>query len=147
MTATNHALTGAIIGLAVPNPVLALPMAVVSHLVCDALPHFGLSKDWVASKAFSIYLVIDAALCGLLVVILFASGTPNWMLASVCAFVAASPDFISIRKFISAHRGRVFRPNSLERFLKKIQWFERPIGAAVEVAWLVAGVIVLSVFL
>ncbi|CAN5337936.1 hypothetical protein BH09PAT4_BH09PAT4_07430 [soil metagenome] len=147
MIATNHAVTGAIIGLAVHNPLIALPVALLSHLVCDALPHFGLSKDWIATRVFSAYLVVDAALCGVLVALLFWSGSPNWLLASVCAFAAASPDFISIRKFRAARKGKNFVPNVLERFLKNIQWFERPIGAAVEAAWLVCGVIILSAIL
>jgi hypothetical protein len=40
VTAPNHALTGALIGLSVANPVLALPLAFVSHLLQDTVPHY-----------------------------------------------------------------------------------------------------------
>ena len=40
MTATNHALTGAIIGFTVVAP-LAFLVAILSHFVLDAIPHFG----------------------------------------------------------------------------------------------------------
>jgi hypothetical protein len=147
MTATNHALTGAIIGLVIQNPVIALPAALASHLICDAIPHFGSNKDWIAKNSFALYLLIEAFICGLLVLLLFVTQPANWLLAAMCAFVAASPDFLSIRAYVAARQGKPFTPNLLERFLKKIQWFERPIGAAVEAAWFVAGVTILSVFL
>jgi len=41
MTATNHALTGAAIGLLVGEPLIAVPAAIASHFICDALPHYG----------------------------------------------------------------------------------------------------------
>ena len=44
MTATNHALSGALIGLAVMQPILALPLAFVSHFMLDAVPHFGFDE-------------------------------------------------------------------------------------------------------
>jgi hypothetical protein len=41
MTATNHAITGAIIAVVIDKPVIALPLALLSHFAQDALPHFG----------------------------------------------------------------------------------------------------------
>jgi hypothetical protein len=147
MTATNHALTGAVIGLVIQNPLAAIPAALLSHLVCDAIPHFGGIKDWISQNSFVAYLVMEAFVCWLLVLLLFLTHPVDWWLAAVCAFVAASPDFISIRAFVAARRHKKFVPNALERFLKSIQWFERPIGALVEVAWFAAAATILSVFL
>jgi hypothetical protein len=145
MTATNHALTGAIIGLTVHNPWLAVPAALVSHLVCDVIPHFGSAdKNILKKRRFVNYLFVDAFLCGLLVVLLALTHPAYWWLGAVCAFVAASPDFLSIRRFVTVRRGKKFVYTKLERFLKQIQWFERPIGAVVEVAWLVGCLTVLS---
>ncbi len=143
MTAINHAVTGAIIGLAVHAPAIAIPAAIVSHLVCDAIPHFGRDKEWIKSTAFSVYLLVEAMLCFGLVIVLYFSGNPNWFLAALCAFAAASPDFISVRRFIAEKTHVSFRPSRLEAFLKNIQWFERPIGAVVEAAWLIAGITIL----
>jgi hypothetical protein len=144
--AINHALTGAAIGVTVHNPYVAVPAALVSHLICDVIPHFGTKHlDVIKTRKFTYALIIDAVLCGGLVLALFLSGTQYWFLASVCAFVAAAPDFISIRRFITVHRNRKFTPNRLERFLSAIQWFERPIGAVVEVAWFVTFAFVLAV--
>ncbi|MFZ1324307.1 MAG: hypothetical protein WAQ57_04090 [Candidatus Saccharimonadales bacterium] len=41
MHTVNHAAAGAGIALAVRQPLLALPLALASHFVLDALPHYG----------------------------------------------------------------------------------------------------------
>ena len=40
MTATAHALVGAVIAAKVGNPALAIPIALASHVVMDAIPHW-----------------------------------------------------------------------------------------------------------
>lgn len=65
MTATNHALTGAAIGLLVGEPLIAVPAAIASHFICDALPHYGRvgpDSKTIGSKGFRNYLLSDAAL-------------------------------------------------------------------------------------
>lgn len=140
MRAINHALTGAVIGLTVSSPAFAVPLAVASHFICDALPHYGASKEASAtlrSKTFAASLVIDAGLCFLLVVLLAVMHQSSWLLASVCAFAAAAPDLAWVPGYLRVHRGAAFaeHPNRLMRFAKAIQWFERPSGAIVEIAW------------
>ena len=46
MTATAHALVAAAIARAVPNPYLAIPLAITSHFIMDAIPHWDLGADW-----------------------------------------------------------------------------------------------------
>lgn len=149
MTATNHALTGALIGLVVANPAIAIPVAFASHFVCDSLPHFGLTgKDALRSKTFIWMLVIDALLCVLLVATLFSSQSIHWLLASICAFTAASPDFMWIPKFQRARAGK--KPVKNHHILwvhEHIQWFQRPIGALTEVAWAAGAVTILATLL
>jgi hypothetical protein len=148
MTATNHALTGAVIGLTIHNPWIAIPVALLSHLICDAIPHFGSSNpNWIATRRFKLYLLVEATVCFLIVLSLFISGTPQWWLAAICAFAAASPDFLSIGTFRSAQNNKPIRRNNLQTFLKRIQWFERPIGAVVEVAWAACAVFIISTIL
>jgi hypothetical protein len=148
MRAVNHALTGAIIGLAVPTPWLALPLAVVSHFVCDAIPHSGGDDSTVASKRFALLLLADALLCIGVVTVLGFSGVQGWLLAAVCAFLATAPDALWLPGYIRARRGQTMnlRENWFMRLAKDIQWFERPIGAVVEVAWFIAAGAVLFAF-
>ncbi len=149
MTATNHALTGAFIGLAIGQPLIALPAALASHFICDVIPHFRAndSEDLLMSKFFRNYLVIDASLCVLLVMILAVLQPANWLLAAGCAFVATAPDLAWINKYISTLRGKHWRPSRYSQFAKRIQWFEKPIGAVVEVVWFVAMIILILPFL
>jgi hypothetical protein len=41
MTAVNHVIMGSVVVAAVGNPVLGVPLALASHFLLDALPHFG----------------------------------------------------------------------------------------------------------
>lgn len=149
MTATNHALTGALIGLIVVNPYIALPAAVISHFVCDALPHFGVKQDPAGTNWFKRLLVLEASLCIVLVAILAYSRPHHWAIAALAAFLATSPDFMWINKFRRSQAGikQSARPPILLRFHAAIQWFERPIGAVFEVAWALSAIILLKLFI
>lgn len=144
MVAINHATTGAIIGLSVANPLIALPAALISHFVLDIIPHYGNNKPgFIASKKFKAMLGIDALLCMLLVIFLGISQPQHWILAAVCAFVAALPDFLWIPKFLAARAQKTYNPTRFDAFAARIQWFQRPIGGFVEAVWLKTSVSIL----
>jgi hypothetical protein len=46
MTATAHALVSGAIAASVHNPTLALPLALASHYVMDAVPHWDFGTNW-----------------------------------------------------------------------------------------------------
>lgn len=45
MTATSHAIIGTIIAAKIGNPALAIPMAIVSHVIADAIPHWDTATN------------------------------------------------------------------------------------------------------
>ena len=140
MTATNHALTGATIGLLVGQPWIALPAALLSHFVCDSIPHFGVNDPQALQRRwFSRLLLIDAAFCVVLVGLLALNQPLHWVLAAICAFVATASDLMWFKKYLRARRKQPATPERslLLRFHSRIQWFERPIGSLVEAAWFV----------
>ncbi|HSX47333.1 MAG TPA: hypothetical protein VLF63_01020 [Patescibacteria group bacterium] len=144
MTATNHALTGTAIGLLVSEPLLAIPIAFISHYVCDAIPHFGISgKDFVTSSKFKKLLIAEAAICFLIVLSLFILKPQHWLVAIFCAFLAASPDLLSINRFRRINNNLKWQPNIYSRFSQAIQWFEKPIGSIVELTWLISAIIII----
>jgi hypothetical protein len=150
MRALNHAVTGALIGLSVGQPLVAVPAALASHFVLDVIPHYdnkNTPSKKLVSRAFKLGLVVDAFLCGVLVAVLYGRQPYHWALAAVCAFVAASPDLLSFPRFLKANQGKSYKLKGYFRWAQEIQWFERPIGAAVEIAWLVAGIVLLLPFL
>ena len=150
MTATNHALTGAFIGFVIGSPWLAVPVAIASHFVCDALPHYGSSMPQtklLRSSRFRNYLLIEAVACALIVLALGVTHSVHWWLAALCAFAAASPDFLWIQRYVRTRRKVAWRPGWFARFAGGIQWFQRPIGAVVEVGWFIGALILLGPFL
>jgi len=150
MTAVNHALTGTAIGLLIGQPLLAVPLAVGSHYVCDALPHFGTGlpdKVVLKTNKFRNYLILEAGLCFALVVCLATFRPQHWLLAAICAFAAAGPDFMSINRYLTIRGGHRWQSSWYTRFATGIQWFERPIGAVVEAAWFVAMAAIIIPFL
>ncbi len=147
MTAVNHALFGAVIGLVSGNPAVAVPAALASHFLLDAVPHYGSAmpeERLFKTKLFRNYLLADAALCFALVVVLFLARPEHWLLAAFCAFVATSPDFAHIPRFILKRSDKKWRPNIYTRFASRIQWFQRPIGAVIEVVFFVCMLLVLA---
>jgi len=40
MTATGHAVIGTVIAAKIGNPALAIPIAIVSHIIADTIPHW-----------------------------------------------------------------------------------------------------------
>ena len=147
MTATNHALTGAIIGLVVAQPALAIPFALLSHYLLDMIPHFGTDLPEgraLKTNAFRNYLIMEAGVCFLLVVTPFLRQPVHWWLAAICAFVAASPDLLSFNRWWTIRLGKKYKKSLYGRFASRIQWFEHPIGAVVEVAWCAAALFLLA---
>lgn len=136
MTATNHVMTGAVIGAAIGNPWLALPAALLSHVVMDALPHFDLSTDH-TSRSFLYGLVTDIALAGSFLLFLLLFQPDGWLVFAACGVAAASPDLLWIPHWIQEFKGKPWNPQRrLEKFLDRIQWSTGPWGIAVELPWL-----------
>jgi hypothetical protein len=46
MTALSHALIGAAISAKSGDPLIAGTLALITHLVCDAIPHWDLGTNW-----------------------------------------------------------------------------------------------------
>jgi hypothetical protein len=150
MTATNHAITGAIIGFLVHDPLLAIPAAIASHFVCDAIPHFDKRlttgvDDWLSSSTFKKLLIADATCCIALVLLIAYKHPYHWFLISVCAFAATSPDMLWVNRFLKTNRKETWKPNLLSKFGSAIQWFAKPIGAIVELTWLICGLFIISI--
>lgn len=143
MTATNHALSGAVIGLAISQPAIALPLALASHFVLDAIPHFGLANhvEREAKKPlFNWILRTDALLLAAVMIYLLFAGA-GW-LAFACLFLAGSPDFVWAYRYVFKEDfGRKpFPPmNAFSRFHSRIQWSQTlTAGFAIELLFAAA---------
>lgn len=152
MTAPNHALTGALIGLTVTNPALALPLAFLSHFACDLIPHYDPpgadgAKRFRSKRFVYEFLIVGAGLCLALVLLLAVARPHHWFLAAVCAFLATSPDLLWIPRFLHARRtGKDVIPNNwFFRLHHRIQWRTGPRLIWVEAVWFVVfGAVLLT---
>lgn len=134
MTATNHALTGAFIATVTGQPILALPLAFISHFICDALPHFGIHMKF-GSKAMYTWLVVDGSATLGLASLLLLLGVKNPVLLVLASFMAMSPD---LAWYFYGRRGLLSTPDQLgiiSRFHSRIQWYQKVPGLAIEVIW------------
>jgi hypothetical protein len=144
MTAPNHALTGALIGLSVSNPALAMPLAFLSHFACDAIPHYDPDHlenvERLQSKKFiREFLVVGAVICFAIVLCLALTKPKHWVTAAVCAFLATSPDLFWIPRFIRILKTKIDPPltNPFLKFHAAIQWKTGPKLIWVEAVWFV----------
>ncbi len=135
MTATNHALTGAAIALAVKQPALAIPLAFISHFALDAIPHFGVPPGQFVFKKYFKIVAIDLSIAAILALTLLIISKNHFWLVLSCIAVSAGPDGVwwFYRKKLEDNDKQGIDP--LNRFHWWIQWMERPWGIWVEIAW------------
>ena len=131
MTATNHALSGALIGAILPLPV-AIPAAFMSHFVLDKIPHYGIDDaKRNSSKVYKAVVFGDVILA--LAIGVAAVLYHKWsMLAGGVA--AYSPDATLVRYYFqNGHSFNIQPKNGFMKFHLAMQ-YERPWGIIPEAA-------------
>ncbi len=148
MTVSNHVLVGAAIALAIKQPFLAIPLAVASHFLLDALPQFGYHRQNYA-VAFShklTYVEMCLDLAGM-AFLSFVIGLAH-PLALLIGFLAAAPDLEwPYRYFWFERKGKRPPASFYMEFHRRIQWFERPWGLYLELGFFLAGYLLISKYL
>jgi len=145
MTATNHSITAANLAL-ITKTWWILPIALISHFVLDALPHFGSTKGKDIDKKFIVVYTIDfILLCSLWLIVLLVTGHFRYLVIAAMT-AAALPDVVWIYRLILKLRKKIVpKKNILTRFHTAIQWGERSWGWTIELGWLsVMAVIFIS---
>lgn len=95
MTATAHALIGASIAVKVTNPLLGIPLAILSHFVADLIPHWDARTNHKQKSRTKLVIeaTIDVLLGFALVSLLFRNLVdPAYLFAMVIA--AQLPDWL-----------------------------------------------------
>jgi hypothetical protein len=132
MTATNHALSGAIIGAILPLPI-AIPVAFGSHFVLDMLPHYGIPHNQRnKNPIFKLIVFSDTIIA--LTIAATAVAFRRWDM-EIVGWVAYSPDATWVLHYYKQGKNLYIKPkNWFMRFHKSIQRFERPWGIWVDIA-------------
>ncbi len=134
MTTTNHALTGAMIATIVHQPYLAIPLAFISHFVCDALPHFGIDMKF-GSRSMYTWLFLDGLAAILFAGLLLSLGVNNPLLLAISGFAAMSPDLSWFYYGVKHQLENYKKYGPISKFHSKIQWYQKVPGLIVEFAW------------
>lgn len=146
MTASNHAITGAVIALTIHSPLLALPLAFLSHFILDALPHFGFEGHVGFRAAFkhrvTVFILIFDVISWLILFYLLL-GQPA--IIYLAGLIAVSPDFVWLSRYFFFERKNLEPPSPswFTRFHQDIQWGERPWGVVFELTWFAGMITVL----
>lgn len=145
MTGTNHSIVGALIGITVGMPIVAIPIAFMSHFLLDAMPHFG---EQFSEKSWRTKMVWGVDIVGLVILVILFAIAPieNKWVVGASAFAAFSPDIAWIYRFIVLEKLGTLPPppkNALNAFHARIQTMEFRNGYFVEfgVTSLLVGVI------
>ncbi|HSX07058.1 MAG TPA: hypothetical protein VLG92_05055 [Candidatus Saccharimonadia bacterium] len=149
MTTLNHAATGAVIAICVKSPWLAVPISLVSHYVCDVIPHFGIYEhDHAKRDANWLFRLITglsvAGTIGLFLLIPHHQYPGvSWLTIFVCMLAATLPDVVWVSLYIrEAKSSRSLPLTKFDQLHQDIQWYEKPFGLSLEIAWLgLAGAI------
>lgn len=145
MTATNHALTGALIASVIREPLVAIPAAFAAHFVMDTIPHFGLNHKDVFSRNddrwFKLVLIGDVLIAVVLLVVIPLLLHPMLpiLLTLSCMIACMSPDLVWGWHFYHEVRYKTIKSKTwFSKVHKKIQWSETIHGALTEIVWFTA---------
>ncbi|KKR30244.1 MAG: hypothetical protein UT61_C0010G0017 [Candidatus Woesebacteria bacterium GW2011_GWA1_39_8] len=103
MLETPHVVVGAAIATKIPNPLIALPLALASHFVLDMVPHWNPHLNLEKNKTGKIgagtnfFIAADVALSLMLGFAIAVKALPNTshaLIILLSAFVAVLPDLV-----------------------------------------------------
>ncbi len=136
MTGTNHVITGALIGAVVSSPIVAVPLAIASHFMLDALPHYGDRMVAKHSRGFHIFIIVDTVVTVGFLLFVLLTKPDHWPWMLVGGLMAMSPDLMWLPNYLRDVQNKAIKSyNKLMHWHENIQ-FERKWGIAVEIAWL-----------
>ena len=114
-----HVLVGAAIGATVSNPILSLPLALLSHFATDYLPHWNphinteIKKYGSITKKSLLILAADsggALILGSSIAYLKSQSLSQFLVIMACCLLSVLPDVLEIPYYF---------------FKKKIKWMEQ----------------------
>jgi hypothetical protein len=144
MTATAHALIGASLAVKIANPLIGIPLAVISHFIADLIPHWdeGTNHNKKSILRLRIEALADVILGFLLVLIIFRSfaiTNPVYLFSMVIA--AQLPDWLETPFFMFGIKIPLY---------STIDWISHNLQTRMQLPWglvtQVAVVIVMIIF-
>jgi len=142
MTATSHAIIGVVIAAKISNPILAIPIAVLSHIASDVFPHWdtGTNKNHKSSKRFFVETMIDVTIGFILsyIILQFLSPSTNLLYAFIVILAAQAFDWGSA----PFHFFNMQYPP-----FSTIYYFQKKIDNRLDKPWGIIGQVVILIFI
>ncbi len=141
MTATAHALIGASIAVKIVNPIIGIPLAIISHFIADLIPHWdaGTNHKNKSALRLKIEATLDVLLGFALVFLLFRDlADPKYLFAMVIA--AQLPDWLEAPSWMFQIK--------IPHFTTWIDFLSHKIQSRMQLPWgLLTQIVVVSVLL
>ena len=101
MTATAHALVAGAIASKFTDPVTASALALTSHFIMDAVPHWDVGTNWRkrSKNATGLFAIIETVV-GILVAYYFFGSRASFPLLSLAIFFSLLPDWLETPWYI-----------------------------------------------
>jgi hypothetical protein len=108
MTSTAHTLVGASIASAIPHPVIALPLIILSHFLMDSIPHWDMGTNWRSrSKKETGILAIAETLTGITIAYMLYQGKVESSFLLLAIVASILPDWLETPWYIFfAHQNK-----------------------------------------
>lgn len=148
MTATAHALVGALIAGKIGNPALALPLSFLSHFAGDILPHWdaGTNRRKKDREQVVFEAMLDVVAGFILSIVLYTllSSTGNYIYLFACILASQAPDWLSAPFIFFRSKIRIFKVifKIQEEFHNKL---DKPWGIITQIVFLVVLYVLLYV--
>jgi hypothetical protein len=97
MVSLAHSFAGATIACAFPNPTIYIPLALLSHYILDAIPHYDLGstiKNYEKNKKTSLILAFIDVSIAFITIVIFGYLTHKNLNFYLGAFLGILPDII-----------------------------------------------------
>jgi len=116
MLETPHALVGMVVAATIPNPLISLPLACLSHFAVDMLPHWNWEPN---TRPLSLLgIVLDLILLEIITVY-FVARSPQPMILAAGSFFAILPDLLEAPHIFFGFNNHYLQ--KLFKFQKSIQ--------------------------
>ncbi len=121
MTETAHALVAGAIAAKFPNPIIAVPLALTSHFIMDAVPHWDIGTNWRGrSKNMTGALAIAETIIGITVTYFFFAGKVPGLTLALTVAASLLPDWAETPWYIFFARNDKHEPAKNAGFLEKL---------------------------
>ncbi len=127
MLSTPHILVGGVIVKSIPNPLISIPLAFLSHLIFDSIPHWDFSPS--LKPKIMLYMFVDYAV-GIIFLFWLSLGDTNQILIILGGISATLPDFTSVSlRLLNLRFLKAMPLNTFHSFHMKVQNRSKSWGA------------------